>query len=77
MQERYKLVKNKHLCFCCLSDKHIVKRCKQNCSKCNGKHHLSLCRGNEDGDRAGNNVVGECAQDDQKPKGLGLLSVNN
>ena len=31
-------------------------------------HHLSLCRCNEDGDRAGNNVVGESAQDEPETK---------
>ena len=45
-EERNILVKDKRLCFNCLSDKHLFRQCKSNlkCRECNRSHHTLLHR---------------------------------
>ena len=44
VEERYESVKQKHLCFNCLSHEHDVRSCpsKKTCKECRRKHHSML-----------------------------------
>ena len=45
VQQKREIIKQKKLCFFCLSNKHSPENCYRPlfCSKCTGKHHPSLC----------------------------------
>ena len=41
--ERFGLVREKRLCFCCLQPNHLARRCAARCERCGGRHHVTLC----------------------------------
>ena len=46
---RYEMLKDAHVCFRCLSVKHLATKCNHKCSNCNGFHHVTICRRLESG----------------------------
>ena len=45
--ERKQVLKTSGRCFVCIKKHHISRDCRSTlkCSKCNGRHHFSICRG--------------------------------
>ena len=40
--DRFSWVREKGLCFCCLENTHLARRCADRCGRCGGRHHFTL-----------------------------------